>query len=117
MIRHLKILVISISLLNFFHFSFSFLEAEPAFLSDKHKVAGIPCEGCHKENPPKEQVPTPVCNGCHGNQEKITEKTKKIMPNPHESHLGEVKCELCHHGHKPSENYCGTCHEFNFKVP
>jgi len=117
MIRHFKILVICIFLLNSFYFSFSLLEAEPSFLSDKHKAVGIPCEGCHKENPPKEQVPMSVCNGCHGNQEKIAEMSRKVAPNPHDSHLGNLKCELCHHAHKPSENYCSTCHEFDYKVP
>jgi len=117
MIRHLKMLVICISLFNSFYFPFCLLEAEPSLLSDKHKVAGISCEGCHKENPPKGQVPTAVCNGCHGDQEKIAEMSQKVVPNPHDSHLGDLKCELCHHGHKPSENYCSTCHEFNFKVP
>ncbi len=117
MTRHLKMLVICISLLNSFCLPFSFLGAEPSLLLDKHKVAGISCEGCHKENPPKEQVPTPVCIECHGNQEKIAEKSRHVTPNPHDSHLGALKCELCHHAHRPSENYCGTCHEFNFKVP
>ncbi|MGZ3512522.1 MAG: cytochrome c3 family protein [Thermodesulfobacteriota bacterium] len=117
MIRHFKTFVICICLLNSFYLPFSFLEAAPSFLSDKHKVAGISCEGCHKEDPPKDQVPTPVCYGCHGDQAKLANRTQKVIPNPHESHLGEVKCELCHHAHKPSKNYCSTCHEFNFEVP
>ena len=117
MIKYFRILVICISLFNSFYFPFSFVEAAPSFLADKHKVAGISCEGCHKENPPKGQVPTLVCNKCHGDQEKIAEKTRNIIPNPHESHLGNVKCELCHHAHKPSEDHCSNCHEFDYKVP
>jgi hypothetical protein len=117
MTKGFKILVISISLFNSFYSTFSFLEAAPSFLADKHKIAGVSCEDCHKENPPKEQVPTPVCNRCHGNQEKIAEMSRNIVPNPHDSHLGNLKCELCHHAHRPSENYCSTCHEFDYKVP
>jgi hypothetical protein len=117
MIKYFRILVICISLFNSFYSPFSFVEAGPLFLSDKHKAAGISCEGCHKENPPKVQVPTLVCNGCHGNQQKIAEKSRNIVPNPHDSHLGNQKCELCHHAHKPSEDHCSSCHEFDYKVP
>jgi len=117
MVRHFKMFVICISLINSFYFPLSFLEAGPTFLSDKHKVAGIGCGDCHNGNPPKELAPTEVCTKCHGDQAKLANRTQKVIPNPHESHLGEVKCELCHHAHKPSENYCSTCHEFNFKVP
>jgi len=59
-----------------------------------------------------------VCTKCHGDQAKVAEKTIKVIPNPHESHLGNVKCGLCHHGHKQSEDYCSTCHDLGYyKVP
>jgi hypothetical protein len=118
MLKHFKILIICISLLNSFYFSFSFAGAEPSFLGDKHKVAGITCDGCHKENPPKERVSTAVCTKCHGDQAKVAQRTQKVIPNPHDSHLENVKCELCHHAHKRSEDYCITCHDFGYyKVP
>jgi hypothetical protein len=117
MIKYFTILVICIPLFNSFYVTFSFLEASPSFLADKHKSAGISCGGCHKENPPKGLVPTKVCTKCHGDQAKLAERTQKVVPNPHQSHLENVKCELCHHAHKPSENYCGNCHEFGYKVP
>jgi fumarate reductase flavoprotein subunit len=118
MIKNFRILVICICLFNPFYSVFSSVEAAPPFLADKHKVAGISCEGCHKENPPKEQVATLVCNKCHGDQVKLAERTQKVIPNPHDSHLGNVECGLCHHGHKPSEDYCSTCHDFGYyKVP
>jgi hypothetical protein len=115
MIKDFMIFVICVSLFNSFYLPFSFGEAGPSLLGDKHKVAGISCEGCHKENPPKEQVPTPVSNECHGNQKKIVEISRNVAPNPHDSHLGNLKCELCHHAHKPSEAYCNTCHELNLR--
>ncbi len=118
MIKYCRILVICISLFTSFYFPFSFAGAAPPFLADKHKVAGIGCDGCHKENPPKEHVPTLVCNKCHGDQAKLAERTQKVIPNPHDSHLGNVECGLCHHGHKQSEDYCSTCHDFGYyKVP
>lgn len=117
MAKDFTILVICIYLFNSFYLPFSFAGAGPPFLGDKHKVAGSGCGNCHKENPPKELVPTEVCANCHGDHAKLANRTQKVIPNPHESHLENVKCEFCHHAHKPSENYCSTCHEFNFKVP
>jgi len=117
MTKHLRILVICIFLFNPFYSGFFIAGAAPLFLADKHKIAAIACGGCHKENPPKDQVPTVICNECHGGQARLANRTQKVIPNPHESHLGDVKCELCHHVHKSSENYCGNCHEFGYKVP
>jgi hypothetical protein len=40
--------------------------------------------------------------------------------NPHENrHYGtEADCNLCHHQHKKSENFCLPCHQrFDFVVP
>jgi hypothetical protein len=86
-------------------------------LGEKHKNAGVSCEGCHRDEAAKEQVSTAVCIGCHGDYPKIAELRAKSSPNPHESHLGNLKCESCHHVHKLSEDYCGKCHLIEFKVP
>ena len=117
MAKDFTILVICIFLFNPFYSGLFIAGAAPLFLADKHKITGVACGGCHKENPPKNKVPTVICNECHGDQAKLANRTQKVIPNPHESHLGEVECELCHHAHKPSEDYCGSCHEFSYKVP
>lgn len=88
-----------------------------SFLADRHQTKGMQCSSCHKENPPKEIVPSAVCQQCHGNAEKLAEKTMTKTPNPHESHLGDLKCEACHHGHKVAENTCAKCHDFTMHVP
>jgi fumarate reductase flavoprotein subunit len=90
---------------------------EKKFLADRHQARGMTCASCHKEEPPKAAVPASVCLGCHGSYARIAEKTLKVEPNPHASHMGEVSCDNCHHGHKASENQCLTCHQFNFKTP
>ena len=36
--------------------------------------------------------------------------------NPHESHLGETPCAVCHHAHSESRSYCLDCHK-NFDMP
>jgi len=91
--------------------------AKDGFLADKHKTAGIACSGCHKESPPKAGPSTEACLKCHGPYEKVVSKTEKLERNPHASHLGELDCSNCHHGHKPSVDYCAGCHTFGFKVP
>ena len=91
--------------------------AQALLLGDKHKDLGIQCDGCHKENPPQNKVPTAVCQGCHGDYKTLAERTQKVEPNPHMSHEGELECETCHHSHKPSEDHCDFCHNFDFKVP
>ena len=91
--------------------------AQEFLLGDKHKNLGIECSGCHQEDPPKQKVPMAACLGCHGDYAKVAAKTSKITPNPHDSHLGEIECEKCHHSHKPSVNACNACHLMDMKVP
>jgi hypothetical protein len=91
--------------------------AQGPLLGEKHKAVVVACAGCHAENPPKAQPQTAVCLGCHGEYEKVVARTGKLEPNPHASHLGKVGCDKCHHVHKPSENYCGSCHDIDLTVP
>jgi len=79
-------------------------------LADRHKAAGLSCEDCHGKGPRK-PLTTATCLGCHESYPKVAERTAKLHPNPHENHLIDLDCGLCHLGHKPQENYCLTCHE------
>ena len=101
--------------------SYSIEPAQNSLLADKHSKAGINCQGCDQETPPAKPVATVTCSKCHGNSETLAQRTQKMAPNPHASPheaSSAIKCESCHHAHKPSENSCATCHsEFNFKVP
>ena len=108
-------LSIWISLDAFFDHPSSIWGAQNLFLAERHKSAGITCEGCHKENPPQKRVPMGVCTGCHGDVLKIAERTNKSDINPHDSHVGVVECDSCHHSHKPFENFCSKCHDFELK--
>lgn len=91
--------------------------AEKNFLADRHQAKGIECSGCHKESPPKAAVPSEACLKCHGPYEKVAKQTENVSPNPHASHMGQLGCENCHMGHKPSVDYCSSCHQFGYKVP
>jgi hypothetical protein len=119
------IIAISTSLIWILTFAYLFggysilaMAAESSFLADKHKNAGVDCESCHKENPPSKSVPMQICLDCHGGDYgKLAEQTRKVAPNPHDSHLGKAPCEFCHHAHKLSEYYCANCHILDSKVP
>ena len=92
------------------------LGAEKNFLADRHQTHGMACDACHREAPPQRAVPTEVCLGCHGPAAKLAETTSKVRPNPHASHLDELPCESCHHGHTLPENYCAVCHNYGFRL-
>jgi hypothetical protein len=73
---------------GFFNHPSSTWAAQTLLLADKHKNAGMTCDGCHKENPPQKRVPMGVCTGCHGDTLKLAELTNKSDINPHDSHVG-----------------------------
>lgn len=96
--------------------------AQPAAGLERHQKAGLTCQSCHKETPPKLLVPGEQCMTCHGDLAKLIAKSSKAVPNPHASpHIGpgeQPKCEECHHIHKPPEISCNNCHQdFKFKMP
>jgi len=87
--------------------------------SHVHQLSGATCVKCHGSEKP-EPLSMDKCVSCHGSTAKLAEKTAKVKPeNPHTSpHYGtELDCNLCHHQHAKSENYCNQCHKFNFRVP
>jgi hypothetical protein len=88
--------------------------------SHGHQLAGINCEKCHGKTKKPEALTMEQCVACHGSTDKLAEKTKDVQPvNPHTSpHYGTtLDCNLCHHQHVKSENFCSQCHKFDFKVP
>jgi cytochrome c3-like protein len=88
-------------------------------LSHLHQLRGLTCETCHADVQDPEPPKFAACLGCHTG-ESIFTATAGVKPsNPHGSpHYGkEADCNLCHHSHEKSENYCASCHKFEFKVP
>jgi len=96
-------------------------EAKGGDLGQLHARTGIECDQCHANLDKPEPVTMEKCLSCHGETKKLAEKTANVKPrNPHESrHYGtEADCNLCHHQHKKSENFCLPCHQrFGFVVP
>lgn len=84
---------------------------EAADLQLKHQALGTNCAACHKGGPgiaPK----TEDCFGCHGSYQALAEKSQAVKPNPHLSHMGELRCSVCHREHQPSKVFCNDCHTF-----
>jgi cytochrome c nitrite reductase small subunit len=46
----------------------------------------------------------------HTSYEEVIQLTAGLELNPHDSHLGELECEVCHKMHGASEDYCANCH-------
>jgi hypothetical protein len=85
-----------------------------------HAFKGVACASCHGKVKKPEPVEMSKCVACHGETDKLAQKTEKVKPhNPHQSpHYGtSADCNLCHHQHVKSENFCAQCHKFDFIVP
>lgn len=85
-----------------------------------HQLAGTTCIKCHGKTKAREMVEMVKCVDCHGSSDKLAERTANVKPaNPHTSpHYGTgLDCNVCHHQHTKSENYCSQCHKFDFMVP
>ena len=71
--------------------------ASPVAGIEKHQQAGLTCQSCHKESPPKATVPGAQCMTCHGDLAKLITKSSKAVPtppaSPHISPGEQPKCE------------------------
>lgn len=96
--------------------------AESDYLDASHLSKDISCSACHgKDLLGENAVEKNTCLVCHGPQDDLIAKTApKDFPdrNPHQSHLGEIGCSVCHAGHTESKIYCLECHpKFSMKLP
>lgn len=84
-----------------------------AFLSDRHLRRGATCVDCHGPSRPEKGtlVEMATCMKCHGEYERVAQRTKGLgKRNPHDSHIGQLDCTVCHQGHLPAALYCTKCH-------
>lgn len=91
------------------------------------KHSGMDCVSCHATNKPVEQADQSACIKCHGQYKgKVVPgadynpdrnpRRPVIEVNPHDSHLGDVRCTLCHREHSKSpQTTCYQCHQ-NFRL-
>jgi hypothetical protein len=109
-----KMLGFLLSLLFLSLLTVQVLFAADVFTSDKHIKKGLNCESCHgvPKTAPGTEVSMAKCLSCHGPYEKLAKRTEKIILNPHANpHYGDLDCNVCHHGHRADDNYCGRCHK------
>jgi fumarate reductase flavoprotein subunit len=89
--------------------------AKDTFLAGVHIKKQVNCEGCHGTGGnvvnDNEQPVNMNCITCHGALSEVAKKSTSPI-NPHKSHLGEINCTACHHGHEASKPYCLNCHDF-----
>lgn len=92
---------------------------ETKFLANRHIERGQQCDTCHeKDMKIKMNGDLEACTACHGDYEAMIQRTEgRYETNPHAQHEGLLPCIECHKGHKEGVNYCGGCHNFEFKVP
>ena len=91
------------------------------FLADRHSQKKIKCIACHDTGSPQKGAfaEMPKCLKCHGTYDEVKERTKSFgKQNPHNNHVGELDCTVCHYGHSKSVLYCAKCHtNFDLKAP
>lgn len=88
-------------------------------LADIHKAKGQSCSACHAGSmkvDDNEAGANTQCISCHGSLADLSAKSKHEI-NPHKSHLGQISCTVCHHGHVASKAYCLNCHSYEMKIP
>ena len=106
---------------------------EEGLLAHKHAEADVTCHDCHTE-PITESINKGVkyitanyeehlekrdfgtrefCLECHDFDE-VKTNTNFEESNPHDSHNGEMECNVCHNMHQESEVMCQECHTFDW---
>jgi hypothetical protein len=109
-----NLLGLLLSLLILSLFTAQVLFAADVFSSDKHIKTGLNCDSCHEtaKVAAETKVGMAKCLSCHGPYEKLVKRTEKISRNPHTyPHHEDLDCNVCHHGHRADEYYCGSCHK------
>jgi len=101
----------------------------PPNLATEHvEQMKLDCTACHGDKTPTSMSPEEAlatvnqnCINCHGDGKAMA---TAILPklahkdiNPHASHLVQIDCATCHHGHTAGEAYCLQCHAFDMKMP
>jgi hypothetical protein len=82
----------------------------------KYMLDGIDYVTGNYEYPfPEGNYSKEYCLKCHGTYDELAQKTSNVKPNPHQSHLGEIECGLCHKSHRSFVNHCAECHDWNFE--
>ncbi len=91
--------------------------ATSPFLDRRHAEERATCRSCHGSFFPTGRASDESCLGCHQGYEAVAALTATREPNPHASHLGRMRCTLCHRAHGESVLQCNRCHAFDLETP
>lgn len=105
---------------------------DSVLLAHDHAQMGVSCQTCHGrtvgeslgewrdyfvgyEVPLRQRkMSMDFCFRCHGSYEEIIPPTAPEVlgaeRNPHDSHFGQLECNVCHNMHRESVDYCAGCH-------
>lgn len=81
-------------------------------LSHMHMLRGITCKVCHETE--IKTLNTENCIACHKDYNVKTNKINPSLPKVHDTHMGELSCNLCHKIHGKSVNFCAQCHDWHY---
>jgi len=101
---------------------FSSWAASP-FLDALHASKYITCCGCHGSGAKFTARPTnwDRCKGCHPGYDSSADELSSQTPpkvDPHQSHVDNLTCGVCHKAHAASSVYCLECHDdLNLSIP
>ncbi|MCL1046544.1 cytochrome c3 family protein [Shewanella electrodiphila] len=120
--KQLLLLIIAIGTISVYSNSV-FAKSHPVL--GKHQAFEITCADCHKTEKPTRKASQKACRSCHENQKEkkaIAFKDKdgrEVTLNIHDSHVGDIRCTVCHSTHTKSKLYCNeACHHaFELQVP
>jgi hypothetical protein len=84
-------------------------------LSHTHALGGHNCLACHGNG----QAPLEPghCLACHKGFGAGKNRLNPSLPKVHDTHMGDLSCNLCHKAHAKSVNFCSQCHEWKYIVP
>ncbi|MEI6154694.1 MAG: cytochrome c3 family protein [Deltaproteobacteria bacterium] len=84
-------------------------------VSHTHALGGKDCKACHGEElkPPD----AGNCLACHKDYGAKKNRLNPSLPKVHDTHMGDLSCDLCHKAHGKSVNFCSQCHDWKYTVP
>jgi fumarate reductase flavoprotein subunit len=88
------------------------------YLADSHHNLQFTCKDCHSGGYDLEDnlsVENAECIACHGSLAERGAGESGVIA-AHRSHLGQINCTVCHHGHTYSQAYCANCHIFSLGI-
>ncbi len=107
---------------------------DSVLLANKHAEADLVCHDCHESSIAiqveegwkfitgdyqvpleKREFSKDFCLECHDDFDTAVKTATNFEDsNPHDSHNGELECNVCHSMHQESKVLCSECHIFNW---